>query len=312
MCTGNHSNQVMYVILGLMGLSKAVSDNQFHWITGKIPGLENICKWLPGLLYYTVHVSMRLVTYAFLAAYYQYYAAIFLPVQIALNFAIEFYVCQSKNLVGNVSTAFLSLVAPASFMGSNDWRNRMFCRWQCFSFAINLTLITTALNLLSYFDVIAINQLPLSASESLDLEPLRHNVMGWGGLFVLISTVSVSVLSGIFAYLKCTCCHNLQGPLDQEANAAKKFAGEYLMKAKGKTKKNPDDAAELEPMNQQEGREGNCAHFDITDNQLIKLRTSSEGEITSVMIRKILLELSDTAVSSVEYRKLSVYTVERL
>ena len=43
-CIGNYSNQATYIALGLVGLSKAVSDDQFYEITDKIPGLGTIHK----------------------------------------------------------------------------------------------------------------------------------------------------------------------------------------------------------------------------------------------------------------------------
>ena len=94
-CTGDYYYQFMIVILGLVGLSKAVSDVMFYTINMEaIPGLENICRWLPGLLYYMTHVIVRLVTYAFLAAYFHHYAIIILPGQVVLNFVIVRYVCK--------------------------------------------------------------------------------------------------------------------------------------------------------------------------------------------------------------------------
>ena len=42
LCMGSFSNQVVYIVLGLVGLSKAISDDQFWRITDKIPGLGTI------------------------------------------------------------------------------------------------------------------------------------------------------------------------------------------------------------------------------------------------------------------------------
>ena len=183
--------------------------------------------------------------------------------------------------------------------------SRKFCRWQCITFGINLGLTTIVLNILSFFNMIAIYQLPTSASASLGgypidfpkklmkifpiffprgvsklhlfsnlgniliqlqcfpwyisfshsnefinrqivillncgillirflstlsginwittlgLEPLHPNVMGWGGLSVIAMTVLISVLSGLFAYWTCCCCHQLQEPFDEMMSEA--------------------------------------------------------------------------------------------
>ena len=224
MCTGNYSTQVAYIVIGLAGLSKAVSDQQFYDMTEEIPELNNVFAWMPWLLYYYMHVGMRLASYAFLCAHYLYYATMMLPVQVLVNFGIERYACQEKELSGNMGTAFLSLVAPAAGgieTGSGDEIHRKFCRWHCIAFALNLALATTVLNLLSFLEVIKIKKPPYSASASLGLEPLHPNVMGWGGLSVIAVTVLFSFLSGIFAYWRCTCCHELQRPFDNKLQEMK-------------------------------------------------------------------------------------------
>ena len=94
-------------------MSKAISDRQFNNITGKIPGLDNICYWMPSLLFYILHVTVRLASYAILTANYLLYGALVLPPQLLWNFLIERYICQEKDFTVNILTAFKSLVGPA-------------------------------------------------------------------------------------------------------------------------------------------------------------------------------------------------------
>ena len=113
MCTGYSSSQEIFVVLAILGMSKAISDRQFNNITGKIPGLDNICYWMPSLLFYILHVTVRLASYAVLTANYLLYGALVLLPQILCNFTIEHYVVKEKDLTVNILTAFKSLVAPA-------------------------------------------------------------------------------------------------------------------------------------------------------------------------------------------------------
>ena len=88
-CTGNFY-QVMYVVVGLVAISKTVSDDHFYFINNeKVPSLGDIGLWLPGLMYFALHAIVRLVSYAFLAAYYNYYVVLALAVQVPWNFVIE-------------------------------------------------------------------------------------------------------------------------------------------------------------------------------------------------------------------------------
>ena len=110
---GNSLNQEIFVVLAILGMSKAISDRQYNNITGKIPGLDNICYWTPSLLFYILHVTVRLASYAILTANYLLYGALVLPPQFLWNFLIERYVCQEKDFTVNILTAFKSLVGPA-------------------------------------------------------------------------------------------------------------------------------------------------------------------------------------------------------
>ena len=172
-----------------------------------------------------MHIFLRMETYAILAAHYKLYVAVLLSVQWVWNFVIERFVCQREVLSGNFATAFQSLVAP--FCGlEEDKRYRQYCCWHCISFAFNLALTASLLNLLSYHEVIPIKRLEHSAFSDLSLEPLHPNVMGWGGLSVIIVTVIISYLSGIFAFWKCACCHDLQEPFNNKVDASKRFIRE--------------------------------------------------------------------------------------
>ena len=283
--------QFVVAMWSLVVLSQAVSDDQFFWINKKeAPGLENICRWLPGLYYYAIHVILRLVTYAFLAAYYHHYAVIVLA-QIAWNFAIERYVCKEKHLGSNLITAFLSLVAPVAYhVVNNEKRTRKFCRWQCITFGINLAVTTTLLNLLSLYEVIAIYKLPKSASNDLGLAPLHPNVMGWGGLSVLLTSILISVLSGIFTYWNCTYCHELQEPFDQKVGAVQNLAKDKWNEIENcfsfSNDDGPVDALELETLNTKLQQ--------VTTQEFKEL---TQEEIRESVIRPILFEALDAAVS---------------
>ena len=113
MCRGGSSNQEIFVVTAIFGMSKAVSDRQFNIVTGQIPGSDNICHWIPSLLYYIMHVTIRLMAYAFLCANYLLYGALVLPPELLCNFLIERYVCKEEDLTINILTAFKALVAPA-------------------------------------------------------------------------------------------------------------------------------------------------------------------------------------------------------
>ena len=41
-------------------------------------------------------------------------------------------------------------------------------------------------------------------------EPMTQNVMAVGSLFSIVAAVLLSVLSGIFAYHRCTCAESMQ------------------------------------------------------------------------------------------------------
>ena len=110
---GGKSYQEMFVITAIFGMSKAISDRQFNITKGKIPSFNNICHWIPSLLYYTMHVTARLTSYAFLTANYVLYGALVLPPQLLCNCLIAYYVCQENDFIINTLTAFKSLVAPA-------------------------------------------------------------------------------------------------------------------------------------------------------------------------------------------------------
>ena len=112
-CAGDNSNQEIFVITAIFGMSKAISDRQFNNMTGQIPSLDNICYWLPSILYYIMQVTLRLTSYAFLTANFSLYGALVLPPQLLCNFATERYVCQEEDFTINILTAFKSLVAPA-------------------------------------------------------------------------------------------------------------------------------------------------------------------------------------------------------
>ena len=69
-------------------------------------------------MYCALHVSLRLVSYAFLSAQYKYWAAIILPLQFISNLLIRHRVCQDSDdvhLNSKILNAALSLVAPAAF-----------------------------------------------------------------------------------------------------------------------------------------------------------------------------------------------------
>ena len=112
-CSGDNSNQEIFVITAIFGMSKAVSDRQFNIITEQIPSSDNICHWIPSLLYYILHVTIRLSAYAFLCANYLLYGALVLPPELLCNFLIGRYVCKEKDRTINILTAFKALVAPA-------------------------------------------------------------------------------------------------------------------------------------------------------------------------------------------------------
>ena len=88
--------------------------------------LENLCEWLPPLLYHFLHLGLRLLSYSFLAGYYLYYAATVLPLQIICSFLVERYVCSARNFEANLVTGALSVVAPACItIAGDDRRNRV-------------------------------------------------------------------------------------------------------------------------------------------------------------------------------------------
>ena len=226
----------------MVGLSKAVPDYQFYNTNDdEIPGLENLFRWLPGLFYYMVHIFGRMETYAILAAHYKLYVAVLLSVQWVWNFVIERFVCQREVLSGNFATAFQSLVAP--FCGlEEDKRYRQYCCWHCISFAFNLALTASLLNLLSYHEVIPIKRLEHSAFSDLRLEPLHPNVMG-RGLSVIIMNVIISSLSGIFSFWKCACCHDLQEPFNIKVETSKRLIREKWNKIRHESNGSSDERA---------------------------------------------------------------------
>ena len=87
--------------------------------------LENLCEWIPPLLYHFLHLGLRLLSYSFLAGYYLYFAATVLPLQIICSFLVERYVCSARNFAANLVSGALSVVAPACItIAGDDRRNR--------------------------------------------------------------------------------------------------------------------------------------------------------------------------------------------
>ena len=84
------------------------------------------------------------------------------------------------------------------------------------TFAINLSSTALFLNLLSYFGLIAIQRLPLSASALFQLDSMHPDAMGWGVLSVIMLTALVSAVSGT-GVTKCVWdrFHKLQDPFDK-------------------------------------------------------------------------------------------------
>jgi len=84
-----------------------------------------------------------------------------------------------------------------------------------------LAITTVVLNITSYYEVIALKKLPNSLTTSMDLPLIHPKVMGWGSPSVITIVVLVSIISGILAYKKCTCCHNMQEKFDDKLKHGK-------------------------------------------------------------------------------------------
>ena len=212
-CTGYyHSHQTGLIAISLLGLSKGISDVKFWTLRGEIPGLSNMFSWIPTLVYCIFHVSLRLMSYAFLSAQYLYYAATILPLQFISNLMIGHYICRDCHLSSKLVNAAMSLVAPAVYNLKDEYRHHRYCRWASITFAINLSITALALNLMSYFDVIEISSLK---SAFLGLDPMHPNAMGWGVLSVITATVLVSAVSAAFGNQAWQWCRQWQEPFDR-------------------------------------------------------------------------------------------------
>ena len=208
------------VIPSLLQLAKNFSDSHFYCgqETGdEIPGLENICLWLPSMLYYLLHSIGRLFTFAVLFVHYPHYAFLMFIPQALCNIIIERHVCGQKALVNNIRDALAALVAPVCNL-FDDFSARQFYRWNCISFAINLSITALTLNILSGYGIIDMRQPPQSIG--IDIIPIPQNIMGWFSIAIIVLTILLSALSGVFAYWNCTCVHKMQRPLDHCWKAA--------------------------------------------------------------------------------------------
>ena len=221
------------IIPSILQLAKSFSDTHFANAsdTGEdIPGCENICLWLPSLFYYLLHSMARAFSFSVLFLHFPHYAYIMFIPQTLINIAIERYISGQKAIINNIRDALAALVAPICNL-YDDTEARQFYRWNCITFAINLSITSLVLNLFSAYDIIDIRK-PRLLYE-FGLEPIPEEIMGWGSLLIIILTVLISGQSGIFAYWRCSYVHEMQKPLDQGL----KNAGDW-MKAKAKWRDN--------------------------------------------------------------------------
>ena len=75
-------NQIGAIVPSLISLAKQFSHDQFYDVTQTVPGFDNVCLWLPSLIYYSLHVALRLFSCALLYAYFPYYATIFIFLEV--------------------------------------------------------------------------------------------------------------------------------------------------------------------------------------------------------------------------------------
>ena len=211
------ADKVGVIIPSLLQLAKNFTDTHYYCAqeTGdEIPGLENICLWWPSVLYYILHSVARLVTFALLFVHFPHFTFLMFVPQTLCNIIIERYICGQKALVNNIRDALAALVAPVCNL-FGDSEARQFYRWNCISFALNLSITAITLNMLSGHGIIDIRK-PFESGT----EPIQEKIMGWGSVGIIVLTILLSALSGAFAYYSCSCVHELQEPLDQCGEAA--------------------------------------------------------------------------------------------
>ena len=218
----------------MLGHAKALSEDYLHQVKKKTLGLDAICLWIPPFSYYLLHVPVRIIPVALLFAYFQGNALALILAQLICNLLIRYMLFESGVLTMDAYHAMSSIVAPTSFGANDETEVRQFRRWNCLTYAANLTLVTMTLNLLSEHDVISMN--PAMAMEALRNhhygnnnntmgpdEPMSQKVMAVGSLFAIVASALLSVLSGIFAYHRCSCVEGMQEPLNEKVLVLEKI-----------------------------------------------------------------------------------------
>ena len=149
-------------------------------------------------------------------AQYRYYAAVVLPLQFLSNLLIGQRLSQDDSH-HNVLNAALSLVAPAAYNAPDGQHGMQYFEWTCITFAVNLASTALLLNTSSFFGLVAIHRIPLSASAVLGLDIVDAKVMGWGVFSVIMLTASVNLVSGM-GVTRCLwdICGKLQEPFNKD------------------------------------------------------------------------------------------------
>ena len=168
-----------------------------------------------------------------LFAYLTYYASATMVLQYMCNMYIIVFGFWGKDSEDDTEvkarkgiyalfTAVASIEAPICMVADeelNEWRLRTpglpekrfrrFLRWNTFTFAMNLSLTTLILGMVS--DKVAAPGRPKFEMD---------DAMAKVSLAVLSATAIVSIALGIFAYHECTFIHGLQEPLNRAVKSA--------------------------------------------------------------------------------------------
>ena len=186
---------------------------------------------------FLVHSTLRMVSTSMLFAYLTYYASATMVLQYMCNmylmFGVVFACCGkdsetqsteegARKMIYALFTAVASIEAPICMVADaelNEWRLRTpglpekrfrrFLRWNTFTFAMNLSLTTLILGMVS-------DKVAAPGGPKFEMDTAMAEV----SLTVLSATVVVSIALGIFAYHECTFVHGLQEPLNRTVKSA--------------------------------------------------------------------------------------------
>ena len=184
---GNHIFQLGYIAPSLLSLSKTLS-NELFWSSrdkdpNMIPGLDNICTWIPWTGYYLVQATSRMTSIALIMAYYKKFSSGLVPLLFILNLALVYFLKPVRQHYNIILTSVASVTAPFIFKNKyiqsdlqsdreanmlteqivivdkiDEKKCRQFFRWASLAFALNLAVHTLILNLLSWNNVIEVQE----------------------------------------------------------------------------------------------------------------------------------------------------------